>query len=353
MHRQPNENDKGYVSISYHKFVTGSYKESDTKAHFYRITVLCAFIFLNILTPIALAKSVSIYYPKTKTESLGFKCLYRATAILAFLFNPLYYGTSIVRSFSIPRPLIVSCILCLSDPCCEIPSATSVYHDEVLTLVAKITIISISVFTELVVSIFAVKYRFADQRSLKCGCHSWRQCFKLIVHVLALWNILIAVQIFIITAIPIGVLLWIFPQLTIIHVIFILMMPISFTLIVAYTLYQCQRPRKKMVGCNTKHCGKCCAQLLAIIAILGLVFTALILYELILQVQVEAGSGLRGIVLTLLPSFPLSVLGWYLKRRSQKKMNKGAKDETLQEMSAEQQGFKIAGDSSDEEVLPV
>ena len=352
MHHQPNENDKGYVSISYHKFVTGSYKESDTKAHFYRITVLCAFIFLNILTPIALAKSVSIYYPKTKTESLGFKCLYRATAILAFLFNPLYYGTSILRSFSIPRPLIVSCILCLSDPCCVIPSDTSVYHDEVLTLVAKVTIISISVLTELVVSIYAVKYRFVDQRSLKCGCHSWRWCVKLIVHVLALWNILIAVQIFITTAIPIGVLLWIFPQLTIIHVIFILMMPISFTLITAYILYQCQQPRKKMVvGCNRKHCGKCCAQLLAIIATLGLIVTLLVLYEFILQVQVEVGSGLRGVVLSLLPSFLLPALGWYLKRRSQKKkINEFAKYETMQQ---QQQGVKIAGDSSDEELLPV
>ena len=176
-----------------------------------------------------------------------------------------------------------------------------------------------SVFTELVISIYAVKYRFADQRSIKCGCHSWRQCVKLIVHVLASWNILIAVQIFIITAIPIGVLLWIFPQLTIINVIFILMIPISFTLIVAYIVYQCQRPRKKMVGCNIKHCGKCCAQLLAIIAILGLIVTLLVLYELILQVQVEAGSGLRGVVLSLLPSFPLPALGWYLKKRSQRR----------------------------------
>jgi len=350
MHHQPNENDKGYVSISYHKYVTGSYKESDTNAHFYRITVLCTFIFLNILTPVALAKSVSIYYPKMKTESLGFKCLYWATAIFASLFNPLYYGTSIVRSFSIRRPLIVSCILCLSDPCCEIPSDTSVYHDEVLTLVAKVTITSMSVLTELVISIYVVKYCFTDQKSLKCGCHSWRQCFMLIVHVLALWNILIDVHISITTVIPIGVLLWIFPQLTIIHVTFILMMPISFTLIVAYIVYQCQRPRKKMVGCNIKHCGKCCAQLLAIIAILGLIVTLLVLYELILQVQVEAGSGLRGVVLSLLPSFPLPALGWYLKRRSQKKINKSAKHETIQQ---EQQDFKIAEDSSDEELLPV
>ena len=106
-----------------------------------------------------------------------------------------------------------------------------------------------------------------------------------------------------------------------------------------------------VVGCNTKHCGKCCAQFLTIIATLGLIVTLLILYEFILQVQVEAGSGLRGVVLSLLPSFPLSALGWYLKRRSQKKkINKFAKYETMQQ---QQQGVKISGDSSDEELLPV
>ena len=349
MYGQPNENDKGYISISYHKYVSGTYKESDTQAHFYRITVLCAFIFVHILTPIALAKSVSLYYPKTKTESLTFGWLYWATAIVAFIFNPLYFLTSIVRSITIKRPLIVSCIVCFHNPCCGIPSNSSVYQDEVITLVAKVIIISTAVFTELVISIFAMKYRFSDQRSLKCSCHSWKQFVMQIFHVLALWNILIAIQTFIMIAIPICVLLWIHPQLTIIHVIFILMIPVSLILVAAYILYHCQWPRRKMVGCNTKHCGKKCVQLFAIIAFLGLLFTVLILYELILQVQVQVGSGLRGIVLSLLPSFPLSALGWYLKRRSQKRTSKSAKDENMQ-VSEEEETFKI---SSDEELLPV
>ena len=350
VHGQANENDKGYVSISYHKYVIGSYKGSDNHAHFYRITVLFAFIFLQALTPITLAKSVSLYYPKTKTESLTCGWLYWATAIMAFVFNPLYYLTSIVHSITIKRPLIVSCIVCLSNPCCEIPSETSVYQDEVVTLVAKVTIISMAVFTELVISIFAVKYRFSDQRSLNCSRRSWKQFGMQTFHVLALWNILIAVQTFIMTAIPICVLLWIRPQLTIIHIIFVLIRPVSLILVAAYILYHCQWPRRRMVGCNTKHCGKNCVKLFAIIAILGLIFTVLILYELILQVQIQVGSGLRGIVLSLLPSFPLSALGWYLKRRSQKRTKK---DETMQQVSEEEQIYKVTGDSSDEELLPV
>ena len=38
-----------------------------------------------------------------------------------------------------------------------------------------------------------------------------------------------------------------------------------------------------------------------------------------LLVQVHIETGVKGIVLSLLPSFPLPVLGWYLKRRSQRK----------------------------------
>ena len=45
----------------------------------------------------------------------------------------------------------------------------------------------------------------------------------------------------------------------------------------------------------------------------------IVLYEGMLLVQVQVGSGVKGLFFSLLPSLPLSVIGWYLKRRSQKK----------------------------------
>ena len=104
---------------------------------------------------------------------------------------------------------------------------------------------------------------------------------------------------------------------------------------------------KKSVFCDAKRCGKNCVQLIVIIAILGLIAALLVLYELILKVQVEVGSGLRGVVLSLLPSFPLSALGWYLKRRSQKKTHKC---ETIQQVDEEQQSIKMTENSGGEEV---
>ena len=56
-----NANDKGYVSIGFSIYVKGLYKEA-IHASFFRLTLLLAFIFLNILTLVTLTKSVSLYY---------------------------------------------------------------------------------------------------------------------------------------------------------------------------------------------------------------------------------------------------------------------------------------------------
>ena len=88
--------------------------------------------------------------------------------------------------------------------------------------------------------------------------------------------------------------------------------------------------------------------LVMIIAVSGLTIMLLTLYELTEQAQIE--TGVKGIVLSLLPSFPLSALGWYLKRRSQKKAQQFP-DSTLQPITEQQQA--MFDNCCDEELLPV
>ena len=85
---------------------------------------------------------------------------------------------------------------CLIHPDCSIPSDASVYKDDVLTLLAVTIIIPSAVFTELLVSVVAVKDVYHNQRSQRCGgqCPSHKRCLLKSIHVLALWNILIASQ---------------------------------------------------------------------------------------------------------------------------------------------------------------
>ena len=322
VNKQRNENDKGYVSINYFHHVTNSYYKLDTLAtHAFRFILLFTFIFLNILIPVALARSVSLYYPRIIVKSstgdfIG--CLYWATAIMAFLYNISYTAVSIQQTFFGYRPAITSCII---HPDCSIPSDTSVYKDEVLTMLAVYIIIPSTVFIELLVSILAVKYDFHGQRSPRQvgQCPSSKQWLLQSIHVLVLWNILIAIQLITMIATPISVLLFLNPQVTVLSIVFLLMVLVSLTLIVAYLLYHCQQPRRRRVCGSAKYFGQKFIQLVVMIAVLGLITALLALYEVILLVQGQAGTGVKGLLLSLLPSFPLSAIGWYLKRRSQRK----------------------------------
>ena len=324
------------------------YKRSDTCTHFYHLSLLCAFIFLNILTPILLAKSVSLYYPKIMAKSstgdfVG--CLYWATAIMAFLCNTSYAVSSIRHYFFHNLPAITSCII---PPNCSIPSDTNIYKDEFGTLIAVVTIIPIAVFVELLLSICAVKYIFSQRSRRSDHQCSWKYYLLQTVHVLALWNIMIALQIFTMIVLPLLILLLIHPQVTVLYIIILLTLLVSLILIAAYLLYWCWQPSRRACM-NELHCGTTFVRFVVLILVLGLIMTLITLYELLLTAQAHIEIGLKGIVLFLLLSFPLSALGWYLKRRSQRRAAADA-DTPLQLM---QQPMLMSENCSDEKLLLV
>ena len=284
-----------YVAISCNDKVTRPFKGSSRNTNVCRFSLLGAFVFLNTLTPIVLAKLLSSYYPKMMTKaSKGdfMRYFYWAAAGMAFLTNVGYTTTSVKELFN-NQPTIASCIIQLSNHQCTIPTGTSAYNVEVLTLAAKFTVIPIAVFTELLISVYTVKNNYLKrQKCVGCRCSS----LKHLVQTLALWNILIAVQLFTVTVIPL-------------FMLYLLMIPAGFTTIAAYLLYQCQRQSS---GRNTQSsvrcCGSMCLHFVVITASIGLILALLILYEVMLLVQVHIETGVKGIVLSLLPSFPLPVL---------------------------------------------
>ena len=154
-HGQRNENDKGYVSISYNDKVAESYNGSDQYTHFYRLCLFGAFVLLSILTPIVLAKLVSLHYPKMRIKASAedfMRYLYWAAAGITFIINVGYALASLTHQYTNNHPSITSCIIQVPNHPCTIPSGTSVYYDEVLTLVAKCTIIPVVVLVELLIS---------------------------------------------------------------------------------------------------------------------------------------------------------------------------------------------------------
>ena len=148
--------------------------------------------------------------------------------------------------------------------------------------------------------------------------------------------------------------LLIHPQMTFLYIILLLMIPASLTFIAAYLLHLCLRPSKKQSNrklcCSAKQCGTTFLHLVVIIVVSGLTMMLLTLYELTAQAQFE--TGVKGIVLSLLPSFPLSALGWYLKKRSQRRAQESP-DPTSQTMTDQQSCMFLSEKCSDERLLPV
>ena len=354
VHGPPEETDKGYVSLSYNDYVTDSYY-SRPLDHSFRVSLLCAFVFLNILTPIVLAKSTPWYYSKIRAKTLHgdfVRCLYWTTAFTTFIYNVGYMAISFCNHFDINLPTITSCVIHLSNQHseCTIPANTTIYKDEVHTLVAKVTIIPVAVFIELLISVYTVRHHFIAMRlRYDHGYHYWKHYMLQSVHVLALWNIMITIQLTTMTAIPLTVLLLVHPQETILMLMFLVMVLVGLTLIAAYLVYQCQETRRKRICCNGRHCGRTFVHFVSIIAVLGLVIELLVLYELMLLVQAHIETGVKGILLALLPSFPLSALGWYLKRRLQRRT--AADEEQLQLMTGQQQIKNTDGNIDEEPLL--
>ena len=189
------------------------------------------------------------------------------------------------------------------------------------------------------------------QEKAGCRCSSLKQYLLLSVHILALWNILAVLQLFVMTTIPVCMLLLTHPQVTITSIMFLLLIPFGFTLVVACILYQCQKLRRNFQS-NARCCGSMCLYFVVIITTIGLILTLLALYEVMLLVQVQIETGVKGIVLSLLPSIPLSALGWYVKRRSQRR-SKTDSDEKMLQLAHEERSPCTIEMTNSEDSLPL
>ena len=235
--------------------------------HFYRVLLLSTFVVLNVLTPIVIAMLVPMYYPKLRIKASNgdfVACLYWATAFIAFVLNVNYIHLTFRFHIINNEPDITTCVIHLSRFPCTIPSNTSVYADEMLTLLAKVIIIPVANIIELFIAIFVVR-QFITTR-LQYGhvyvvrrvrydhrYYCWKHYLLQSAHVFGLWNIFISIQLATMTVLPLCVLLLTHPQVTIILLIFLILLIIILILIISYLLYWFQDPTRR---CRPKRCVK-------------------------------------------------------------------------------------------------
>ena len=191
-------------------------------------SLMLTFTFSNILTPISLAKSVFMYYP---SKSHIFYWEIHWMLVLGNSYHGLEYlvycffsnGIISLRvDLLLDRVLSIITALCKClqrwSPCC----ISCIYNHSKCNI------------CRVVVSVLAVmKYEFHDLRH-GGWCPSSKQCLLQSIHVIGLWNILIAIQLLTKIATPICMLLFVHPQVTALYIIFLSMVPASLALIVAY-----------------------------------------------------------------------------------------------------------------------
>ena len=354
-HATPDANDRGCVSISYNDVATES-----LMGHFYRVLLLSTFVVLNVLTLIVIAMLVPMYYPKLRVKASNedfVACLYWATAFIAFVLNVNYIDFSFRFHIINNEPDITTCVIHLSRFPCTIPSNTSVYADEMLTLLAKVIIIPVATIIELFIAIFVVRHFITTRlqyghvyvvRRIRYDhrYYCWKHYTLQSAHVFGLWNIFISIQLATMTVLPLCVLLLTHPQVTIILLIFLILLIIILILIISYLLYWFQEPTRR---CRPKRCVKTLVYLILIIAILGLIILLVALYKVMLMVQAQVG--IRGIDLSLLPSLPLSAVGWYLNWRKSQKKDLVAEETEESDSVNSIQVFHSTG-TTDEDPLP-
>ena len=101
-------------------------------------------------------------------------------------------------------------------------------------------------------------------------------------------------------------------------------------------------------------CIRYCGMIfVVIVAILGLIVTLLAVYELMLLVHTHIETGIKGIVLSLLWSLPLSRVGWYLKRRYQRGAATDLGEGLVELITEEQHPSNVFDSNSDERPLPL
>ena len=195
-----------------------------------------------------------------------------------------------------------------------IPTGTSVYKDEEITLILKYITLPVTVIIEL---FLAMKIRQRSRFPLPsltvklcsccCRCCSVRLKYKTL-QTLIWWNVMVFVQLLVgHVAMPVLILFTIAPADTISVIGTAALVHMYIAIAVVY-LVQVIR-----YHCSWKKCGVACAELFGLIAFLALMASLFYFYKAVLKVGSNFTS-VNGLVVSLIPSAILSLTAWLIKK---------------------------------------
>ena len=295
-----------------------------SRHHLLRVGLLTAFILLNITVTLLLLRFVPQYYShlvKTVTESSSNAVnIFWALILFTIGWNTItyifYFGSYGFILYSFRTHYFIT------DPTARRPPdlPTTLYRDDLLAYVIKVVTLLITLVVYLLLAACTPKVSrypipYATQKlccCLSCVCCCCRSTHSKIIQTIVLWNILLFIHFTAMTTIPIGIFLLLAPAGTILVLTTFATFMLSIPVVIAHILEVVDSRRNNTVNRSPATCINQCIQLTATVALLLLVVTVLVLYAWLLLIGADT-RGFYGIVWSILPSFILSLVGWYMK----------------------------------------
>ena len=282
--------------------------------HMLRFCLLTAFILLNITVTLLLLRFVPQYYShlvKTVTESSSHAVnIFWALILFTTSWNTLTYISYIVSYNYVLHSRCFSTELAAR---CPPDFPTALYRDDLAAYVTKAVTLLITLVVYLLLAACTPKVsRYPIPCCLSCVCCCCRPRHSNIIQTIVLWNILLFIHFTAMTTIPIGTFLLLAPARTILvlatFTTFLLLIPV----VITHILELVNVRRRNTANRSPNFCMYQCIQLTAIVALLALVVIALYIYAWLLLIGADT-RGFYGIIWSILPSFILSLVGWYMK----------------------------------------
>ena len=312
---------QGYVAKSYTYFSTDSYSNNLSRNRWkIRLTenlLWATFIVINLLIPI-------LFISKGKqlvTCDVKHNLPYRAAATIITTFNFLYSLVTLGTLFSPTKkgyPSVLDCFIAENRHRCIIPKEAIFYDVSIGILVTKVTILPVAVLIELIVAIYYVRKRRVSStcRSEFLGVQTIKNVGCFIVRVFTLWQILIFIQIMIgSVSIPFLILLLVSPAQSILLSVELI------ALIISISGCLLGIPFPSSCKFNVYSCTKLWFSYVENLLVMAVIFLASTTYCLIVKEGISMGS-VKGYVLSLAPTIPISIFIWMIQERIRSKRGK-------------------------------
>ena len=341
------QEDQGYIARWYNYYSAEAYYRSKEIGKKIRKVLLIVFILLNLfilhITVTYGTKWYCRFYEILNDRSQKASSIHVAVGTTMTIFNFLYLTATVgmcTVKHHIPPINIPEC-MAISQWGCSPPHDSSLYKDVLAAFITKMLVIFIAVIIDLLV---AIKAPIKTPHFTASWCHSSK--YSRVVWIILLWNTFVFVQIWVgLISLPACILLLITPLQTL-SLLCAAVLIIGF--IIASIMYMLQ------LGKNVRHikaynfgtvCGYFLWYLILVALNITIVFAVTYLYFNLLPQGVHLST--RGAIFSLLPSIPLSVITWVIKRKFLSKKRKLEKQSSISSVSTEEEDLQDSDTEQD------